>query len=220
MTSKRWQHVLKIIFFQVIVTISCPCRVLFQWITVSSFCLYSILPMKLTSQPCCSLNEVTIGLLTNSVSWMLANMMTVSSSCFWKCNWIAGCRFLYNCLPKILSEVLDTYTHPPPWELMKSVGVIKSAHHGEGDGLIICWWLRTSWLHHSGCISFDLRGTDIVAAFHVLLWSSFCNLIDLSILIIVVCCNVHRVQAGEWLQVLKVYYPRGSKGFHLIVCLS
>lgn len=181
MTSKRWLHVLKIIFFQVIVTISCQCRVLFQWITVSSFCLYSILPMKLTSQPYCSLNEVTIELLTNSVSWMLANMMTVSSSFFWKCNWIAGCRFLYNCLPKFLSEVLDTYTHLPPWELMKSVGVMaaKSAHHDEGDGLIICGWLRTSWLHHWGCISFGLRGTDIVVASHVLLWSPLSNLIDI-----------------------------------------
>jgi hypothetical protein len=30
-----------------------------------------------------------------------------------------------------------------------------------------------------GCISFGLRGTDIVVAFHVLLWSSLSNLIDI-----------------------------------------
>ncbi len=71
---------------------------------------------------------------------MLANIMTESSWCFWKCDRKSGppgC--LYNDFPEILGKLLY-YLHLPSgandlsgesWQLITSI-------HDEGDGLTLC----------------------------------------------------------------------------------
>jgi hypothetical protein len=64
------------------------------------------------------------------------NILSQSSSCFWKCYRNSRCRCLYNVLPKILGGLLYAYLHPPYaaddvsgelWQL--------SAIHDKGDCL-------------------------------------------------------------------------------------
>jgi hypothetical protein len=68
------------------------------------------------------------------VSWVLANTMTMSSHCFWKCDRQSGHRWLCSGLP--LFRCVDyhwcMYTHH--WELMKSL---------ESQGSLMVWHIMS-----------------------------------------------------------------------------
>jgi hypothetical protein len=57
--------------------------------------------------------------LISYVSWVLANIMTESSCCFWECNWNSGWRFW---VAQILGWLLYTYMYTHCWDMIKSVG--------------------------------------------------------------------------------------------------
>jgi hypothetical protein len=100
--------------------------------------------------------------LISYVSWVLANSMTESSSCFWKCNRISG-QILYNGLLKLWT---DCYIHicTHHWELMMG-------GHGSSSLLFMTTVMVWNFVSNSqGYIS-----THCCVTFNVLLWRFLCN---------------------------------------------
>ncbi len=58
-----------------------------------------------------ALMRILLAVCVIYVSWVLANMITMSSYCFWKCDRNPRCRCLYNYLSEILGKLWHTYLH-------------------------------------------------------------------------------------------------------------
>jgi hypothetical protein len=143
---------------------------------------------SLPPQACCSLNEDTVDFFISYVSWVLANIMTDSSCCFWKLDRNSGCRF---CRMVCLKSWADFYTliYTPLSGAEEAQWVVRPAHH------CFLWWrwwsdtlwvtLVRLWLHLLSCnlwtivveISLQFYRHMQVSAFikfHIWCWESTC----------------------------------------------
>jgi hypothetical protein len=96
---------------------------------------------SLPSLACCSSREDTLAhFLICYISWVLANIMTESSCCFWKCDRNSGCRFCIMVHPD-LGRLLYTQSTPTIRSWWSQWVVMAACH----CYLWCRWWSDTLW---------------------------------------------------------------------------
>ncbi len=134
-----------------------------------------------------------------NVSWLLANVMTKSSCCFWKCNRNSGHRIFVSWFAQYFGQVIINISTPTVRSWWSQWGVM-AAHHCYSWGR---WWSDTLWA------TFRRLWLHSLFCYLQLLWSFFITHTYLLLHLSGLNCDFGSMKLGIqhflWEQMMKVW---------------